>query len=181
MFLLKFIKKIYDNLSAIDPAVRLDAMKTEETLTPQGALAEGGMHDLLGYQLAQATIVTNEGFTRAVGEPLGLRKVEFTILQLVRANAPVTAARVAKSLAVTTPSVKVWLDQLEQRGLIARERGPVDRRTHDLRITRKGETLVSKALAALHATDREILTDLTEAERLMLLQLLQKVAHSRKG
>jgi hypothetical protein len=48
--------------------------------------------------------------------------------------------------------------------------------TQDLRITRKGDALVSKAL-----TDREILRDLTEAERLMLLQLLQKVAHRRKG
>jgi DNA-binding MarR family transcriptional regulator len=156
-------------------------MKTEETLTPQGALTEGGMHDLLGYQLAQAAVLTNEAFTRTVGEPLDLRKVEFTILQLVRANAPVTAARVAKSLAVTTPGVKVWIDQLEQRGLIARERGSVDRRTQDLRITRKGDALVSKALTALLEADREILRELTEAERLMLLQLLQKVAHSRKG
>ena len=55
-------------------------MKTEETLTPQGALAEGGMHDLLGYQLAQASILTSEAFARTVGEPLDLRKVEFTIL-----------------------------------------------------------------------------------------------------
>ena len=114
------------------------------------------MHDLLGYQLAQAAILTSEAFTRAVGEPLDLRKVEFTILQLVRANAPVTAVRVAKSLAVTTPGVKVWLDQLEQRGLIVRERGSVDRRTQDLRITRKGDALVSKALTALLEADREI-------------------------
>ena len=82
---------------------------------------------------------------------------------------------------MTTPGVKVWLDQLEQRGLIVRERGSVDRRTQDLRITRKGDALVAKALTALLAADREILRDLTEAERLMLLQLLQKVAHRRKG
>ena len=90
-----------------------------------------------------------------------------------------TAARVAKSLAVTTPGVKVWLDQLERRGLIARERGSVDRRTQDLRITRKGDALVSKALTALLDADREIVRNLTEAKRLMLLQLLQKVAHRR--
>lgn len=137
------------------------------------------MHDLLGYQLAQAAILSSEAFGRTVGEPLGLRKVEFTIMQLIQANAPVTAARVAKSLAVTTPGVKMWLDQLEQRGLIARERGSVDRRTHDLRLTRKGDTLVSKALAALLEADREILRDLTEAERLMLLQLLRQVARRR--
>jgi len=156
-------------------------MKTEQTLTPQGALAEGGIHDLLGYQLAQTAILTTEAFNRTVGEPLDMHKVEFTILQLVRENAPVTAARVAKSLAVTTPGVKVWLDQLEQRGLITRERGSVDRRTQDLRLTRKGDALVSKALKTLLDADRDILNELTEAERLMLLQLLRKVARSRKG
>ena len=156
-------------------------MTTKESLTPQGALTEGGMHELLGYQLAQAAILTSQAYARTVGEPLDLRKVEFTILQLVRANASVTAARVAKSLAVTKPGVKVWLDQLEQRGLIARERGSVDRRTHDLRITRKGDVLVSKALTALLEADRQVARDLTEAERLMLLQLLQKIARSRKG
>jgi len=156
-------------------------MKTEQSLTPQGALAEGGIHELLGYQLAQTAILTTEAFNRTVGEPLDMHKVEFTILQLVRENAPVTAARVAKSLAVTTPGVKVWLDQLEQRGLITRERGSVDRRTQDLRLTRKGDALVSKALKALLDADRDILSELTEAERLMLLQLLRKVARSRKG
>ena len=156
-------------------------MKTEQSLTPQGALAEGGIHELLGYQLAQTAILTTEAFNRTVGEPLDMHKVEFTILQLVRENAPVTAARVAKSLAVTTPGVKVWLDQLEQRGLITRERGSVDRRTQDLRLTRKGDALVSKALKTLLDADRDILSELTEAERLMLLQLLRKVARSRKG
>ena len=156
-------------------------MKTEQSLTPQGALAEGGIHELLGYQLAQTAILTTEAFNRTVGEPLDMHKVEFTILQLVRENAPVTAARVAKSLAVTTPGVKVWLDQLEQRGLITRERGSVDRRTQDLRLTRKGDALVSKALKTLLDADRDILNELTEAERLMLLQLLRKVARSRKG
>lgn len=157
-------------------------MNNAEThLTPQGALAEGDIHGVLGYQLAQAAIVTTEAFDRAVGNPLKLRKVEFTILQLVRQNVPVTATRVAKALAVSTPGVKLWLDQLEQRGLITRERSAVDRRTQDLRMTREGEELVSSALTRLLEADRDVLGQLTEAERLMLLQLLQKVARSRKG
>jgi DNA-binding MarR family transcriptional regulator len=177
---------VYDQATFISSYEQQDnqracPMKTEQSLTPRGALAEGGIHDLLGYQLAQAAILATEAFNRAVGGPLDLRKVEFTILQLVRENQPVTAARVAKSLAVTTPGVKVWLDQLEQRGLITREPGSVDRRTQDLRITRKGDALVSKALTRLLQADRDILEELTEAERLMLLQLLQKVARRRKG
>jgi DNA-binding MarR family transcriptional regulator len=149
-------------------------------LTPQGQLEEGGIHDVLGYQLAQASILTTEAFQVSVGKPLGLRKVEFTILQLVQQNAPVTATKLAKALAVTTPGVTIWLDKLEKRGLLVRERGDVDRRTQNLSITRKGQTLVASALEALRQADGEILSHLSPGERHMLLELLQKVARLRK-
>jgi DNA-binding MarR family transcriptional regulator len=149
-------------------------------LTPQGGLDEGGIHGLLGYQLAQAAILTTEVFVRVVGKPLDLRPVEFTILQLVHENAPVTATKVAKALAVTAPGVTIWLDRLEQRGLLKRERDKTDRRTQNLRVTRKGDELVKSALGRLLQADREILTHLSEGERHMLLELLHKVARSRK-
>ena len=149
-------------------------------LTPQGGLDEGGIHGLLGYQLAQATILTTEAFVRVVGKPLDLRPVEFTNLQLVHENAPVTATKVAKALAVTAPGVTIWLDRLEQRGLLKRERNEADRRTQNLRVTRKGDELVTSALGRLLQVDREILKHLSQGERHMLLELLHKVARSRK-
>ena len=59
------------------------------------------------------------------------------------------------------------------------ERSVLDRRTQDLRITRQGERVVVDALARLLEADRGVVKQLTEAERLMLLQLLRKVARSR--
>lgn len=153
--------------------------RTSNELTPQGGLGEGGIHGLLGYQLAQTTILTTEAFVRVVGKPLDLRPVEFTILQLVHENAPVTATKVAKALSVTTPGVAIWLDRLEQRGLLKRTRDETDRRTQNLSTTREGDKLVSLALGRLLQADRDILKDLSEGERHMLLELLQKVARSR--
>ena len=149
-------------------------------LTPLGGLDEGGIHDLLGYQLAQAAIVATEAFVRVVGKPLDLRKVEFTILQLVHENAPVTATKVAKALAVTTPGVTIWLERLERRGLIKRRRDESDRRTQGIYATSKGQELVTSALDKLLQADREILKPLSQGERQMLLELLHKVARSRK-
>ncbi len=147
--------------------------------TPQGALEEGGIHGLLGYQLAQAAIVSTGAFVRTVGEPLDLRSVEFTILQLVCENAPVTVTQLAKALAVTTPGITIWIDRLEKRELVLRERSDTDRRTQNLNVTRKGRTLVSSALAKLLQADRELLAGLSEGERHILLELLHKVARSR--
>ena len=115
--------------------------------TPVGHLDEGGIHTLLGYQLAQAAIVTTSAFVQTVGKPLDLRPVEFTILQLISENAPVTATKLAKALAVTAPGITMWLDRLEKRGLVARERSDTDRRTQNVDVTRKGRTLVTAALA----------------------------------
>jgi hypothetical protein len=71
-------------------------------------------------------------------------------------------------------------DVAEQRGLLKRERDKTDRRTQNLRVTRKGDELVKLALGRLLQADREILTHLSEGERHMLLELLHKVARSRK-
>ena len=147
--------------------------------TPAAGLKEGGMHMLLGYQLAQVTILTNASFVRVAGDPLELRPVEFTILQLVHENAPVNATKVAKALAVSLPAITLWLDRMEQRGLVERERDRVDRRAQNLRITRKGENLVTSALERLLEADREIMSSLTEGERQMTLELLSKLARVR--
>ena len=163
----------------MSPAPR-PAPRPAVDLTPLGQLEEGGIHDLLGYQLAQATILTTQAFVRAVGKPLELRPVEFTILQLVQQNSPVTATQVAKALAVTTPGVTIWLDRLEERGLVVRERSDVDRRSQNLAITRRGQTLVASALDKLRRAEAEILDHLSAGERHMLLELLQKVARLRK-
>lgn len=152
-----------------------------DELTPQGGLDEGGIHGLLGYQLAQAAILTTRAFNQVVGGPLDMRPVEFTILQLVHENSPVTATKVAKALAVTTPGVTVWLDRLEERGLLERKRDETDRRTQNLCATPKGEKLVKSALAQLLEADQAMLQDLSEGERRMLLELLHKFAQTRAG
>lgn len=147
--------------------------------TPDGELEEGGIHDLLGYQLAQATIVTTSAFDRAVGKPLALRPVEFTMLQLIRENAPVTATKVAQALAVTVPGVTMWLDRLERRGLVERKRSEADKRVQNLSVTPEGLALVSSALTQLLEADQVILQRLSRGERHLLIDLLHKVASAR--
>lgn len=155
------------------------AAHRSQDLTPQGRLGEGGLHDLLGYQLAQATIVTDADFKRHCGEPFDLRPVEFTILQLIRENAGVTSTRLAQALAVTKPGITVWLDRLVARGLVVRERSSTDGRSQQLQLTAAGKTMVGKALKVLLEADAVSMQHLSEGERKILVELLRKVAHAR--
>lgn len=147
--------------------------------TPHGGLGEGEIHNLLGYQLAQSTIVTTRAFERVVGRPMGLRRIEFTILQLAKENPSASPTNLARALAITVPGVKIWLDRLEARKLIRRVPRDTDLRSHRLEVTGEGARLLGTALAGLLAADQEIMRDLSIGERHLLLELLQKVARSR--
>lgn len=147
--------------------------------TPQARLTEGAMHAIVGYQLAQATIVTDHVFDEKVGARGGLRRVEFTLLALVQANPDVTARQLARALAVTPPNVAIWLDRLESRGWIGRTKSTADARVQHIRLTRAGAALVDRASQQLLEAEQAALSTLSAAERAMLVELLHKVALAR--
>ena len=149
--------------------------------TPLTRLREGDVHALVGYQIAQAAIVTNQVFDAQVGHQRGgLRRVEFTILALVQVNRDVTARQLARALAVTPPNIAIWLDKLESRGLIVRERSAHDARMQHVRLTARGTAVVERAVQVLLQGERVALDALSAAERAMLVELLHKVALSRR-
>lgn len=148
--------------------------------TPLARLSEGSTHGIVGYQLAQATIVTNQVFDERVGEQGDLRRVEFTLLALVQANPGVTARQIARALAVTPPNVAIWLDKLESRGLVSRTRSESDARMQHITLTRTGATLVERSVQALLAGEAVALAVLSAAERAILVELLHKVALARR-
>jgi DNA-binding MarR family transcriptional regulator len=111
---------------------------------------------------------------------MGLRPVEFTILALVQANGGVAARQLARALAVTPPNIAIWLDRLESRGLIERERSAADGRLQHIRITADAGALVSRAALALLEAEQRVLAGLSTAEHAMLVELLHKAAQARQ-
>jgi len=91
-------------------------------LTPAGRPAAIDLHDVVGQQIAQASIVTLSVLRRAAGDALELRPVESTMLVLAHENPGSTAARLARALAVSAPNITMWLEKLQRRGPMRRER-----------------------------------------------------------
>jgi DNA-binding MarR family transcriptional regulator len=148
--------------------------------TPAARLSESPIHGILGYQLAQASIVTDQVFETQLGRPGELRKVEFTVLALVHGNPDVTARQLARALAVTPPNIAIWLERLVSRGLVTRERSAQDARVQHIRSTPAGARLVERAVHQLMQAEAEVLASLSSAERAMLVELLHKVAMARR-
>jgi DNA-binding MarR family transcriptional regulator len=161
------------------PAMSAKSTPVNE-LTPFGRLDEAGLHHILGYQVAQAAITTTQVFAERIGEVFELRPVEFTILTLIDENPGVSAKQLADALAVTPPNITMWIDKLERRGLVERERSTTDRRAQHIRVTAAGATLARQAVQRVIEGERAALAALSAAERAMLVELLHKVARCRK-
>jgi DNA-binding MarR family transcriptional regulator len=146
--------------------------------TPAGQLEEARLQSVLGYQLAQAALVTDRIFTEHAGEPFQLRPVEYTVLTLIAENPGGSLARIARALAVTAPNVTVMVDRLEARGLVERGQSELDRRTQVLHVTPAGAELVRKSTERIIQAEQALL-QLSAGERAMLLELLHKVACAR--
>jgi DNA-binding MarR family transcriptional regulator len=150
--------------------------------TPAGRLVEAVLQQIVGYQIAQAAITTDAVFQQQVGQALGLRRVEYTILMLIRENPACTSGRLVRALNVTAPNITMWIDKLEERGLVKRAQSATDRRANHLELTAPGEALAKEATRRLVESEMQTLsTALSSAERAMLLELLHKVALCRPG
>lgn len=152
----------------------------ETPRTPAARLDESPLRSVIGYQLAQAGVLTDRVFDAAVGEPLALRRLEFTVLALLHGNPGALARQLSRALAVTPAHIAVTLERLEGRALIERERGTTDGRTQHLSLTASGTAMVDRALKALQRGEAAALgANLSPAEQAMLAELLHKAAAGR--
>ncbi len=131
---------------------------------------------LLGYALAQARVAANRAFFQAIGEPMQLRTVEFSLLMLLMPGDGLSQRQLAQALNLSAPNLTLVVSRLQSRGLLVRERNPTDRRAQAIRLTDDGLALARQA----HAISLEMEAGLRQlyspAEWALLLELLQRAS-----
>ncbi len=144
------------------------------------AVDQSSLQHLLGYHMARADIPAKAAYYKYIGEPLKLRHVEFTILMLVKSNPAVTQKQLSQTLAVTAPNITILLDRLVDKGWIERVRSESDRRVQHIYLTAAGAELAEQSHKLSLSCEAEMLKHLSQGERVMLLELLDKVARHRR-
>jgi len=139
-------------------------------------LALGVLTEVLGYHVAQAAVTTYATFEQFIGQPFGLRKVEYSLLMLLLANGPLSPKRLGQALALSAPNLTLLLDRLQARELIRRERSATDGRSQNIVLTPAGQRMADETAAAAEPMEAVLGDRLSRAERLMLIELLRKVA-----
>ncbi|MBC7993434.1 MAG: MarR family transcriptional regulator [Rhizobacter sp.] len=155
----------------------------DDTLEPKArpaALDQSRLTHLVGYAATRASVELKKSFMQHMG-PLQLKAVEFSILVLVASNEQVNQKQLGQALDVSPPNLAVTLDRMVERGWVERVRSTEDRRSQIVVLTASGEKLVQRAEKIASTMESETLQVLSAAERLLLLELLLKVARGRRS
>jgi DNA-binding MarR family transcriptional regulator len=136
--------------------------------------APDALADRTGYLLAAAHHRTRDSFAAALA-PSGIEPRHFGALATIAASAPCSQQLVAEQLGVSGPVVGALVDELEERGLVARRRNPADRRSYALEPTDAGTAVLANAQALVDEYSRSITAALGEEHDAQLRTLLRKL------
>jgi DNA-binding MarR family transcriptional regulator len=157
------IDSLVSQWADVRPDLDLEAMALVQRLGTAAGLMRGRIAEL----------------ARAYGVSVGEGDILFTIR---RAGTPgLSPTALTESLMVSSGTMTNRLDHLERKGLIERVPNPEDRRAVEIELTRKGATLVEKAVGEHVANEVDALSALSDTERRRLDATLRKLIEHLTG
>lgn len=127
-----------------------------------------------GYLLIKLGEVLLEQAEQALA-PLGLRARQFNVLSMINDDPTLSQRAISGALGFDPTIMVTLIDDLEQKGLVQRERDPADRRRHRLRITATGQTTLHRAFIAINRAQEQMFMPLDVDEKTNLHALANRV------
>jgi DNA-binding MarR family transcriptional regulator len=112
----------------------------------------------------------------AAYEELGLHPYHHSILAVLDEGAREAQGEIAEALGWDKGQLVGLLDELEEAGLIERQRDPADRRRHVVEMTPAGRKTLDRLRKLSGRLDDEFLSSLSDTERRELHALLLRLA-----
>jgi DNA-binding MarR family transcriptional regulator len=126
----------------------------------------------LGYHLRRAATFMQADLADRLAE-VDLTMVEMSALLVIEVNPLIIQSEIGRLLAIKRANMAPLTAALEARGLI--ERTAVDRRSHGLKLTEKGQALVAKIHKGVNANEARLFERIPEGEREGLVESLRRV------
>jgi MarR family transcriptional regulator, lower aerobic nicotinate degradation pathway regulator len=128
-----------------------------------------------GYLIRRAHQTATAAFAVATAD-LDLTAVQFSALIAIKDNPDVDATRVSEMIAFDRTTIGHVLGRLEEKKLITRRDGVVDKRTKLIRLTLKGESMIREVSQRIDGIATTILKPFSANEQATLLRLLTRFA-----
>jgi DNA-binding MarR family transcriptional regulator len=124
------------------------------------------------------TRLAKQVYRRSSEELLGMHLRHLMTLSYLRDHNCCPQQELAEALCMDANNVVLLLNELEDRGHIARHRDPGDRRRHLVELTAAGHGALKSAETAQESIEDEVLHGLDPQERAILWQLLTRALYS---
>jgi DNA-binding MarR family transcriptional regulator len=125
--------------------------------------------------MARMGMVAAKQFSERI-EQLGLNTRMWGALNVLEAEGAITQHALGKCTGIDPSSMVSTIDDLEEQGLVERQRHPTDRRAHALHITDKGRETLARGRQLARGAQDDLLAPLSAAERKELHGLLLRLA-----
>jgi DNA-binding MarR family transcriptional regulator len=132
----------------------------------------------VAFLLAQLGAHAAAAFAERI-RPLELTPPQAGVLRRL-AQAPGQSQRgLADALGMHAPRLVALIDELEDRGLVARDRDPDDRRNYAISLTEEGRRVLGELARVARAHELAMTAALDRDERAQLLELLRRIAEEQ--
>lgn len=133
----------------------------------------------IAFLLSQVGSCSAQQFAKLLA-PLKLSPADAGVLRLLKRSEGISQQNLARALNMHASRLVALIDALETRGLLVREPNATDRRLHSLKLTPRGNEVMS-SIGDLARQHNDLMSaGLSSAERSQLEALLQKIA-DRQG
>lgn len=105
-----------------------------------------------------------------------LTPLQFAVLIVLSEQGSQDQVTLGGEIALDRTTITVVVRNLEERGLIVRDKSGRDQRSKIVSITAQGQALLNEVLPVVHQTQERIMAPLTPEESVQLLKLLEKMA-----
>ena len=130
--------------------------------------------------LVRAGIALTTELDRSILATFDVPHAVVTALAVVEgAGEPLTPSQISERMLVASATMTATLDALERLGWVVRRPNAADRRSLLVEVTVQGRAVADRLLPGIRNVERDVMSSLSERERIQLLRLLDKVlAHA---
>ena len=106
---------------------------------------------------------------------MGLGLSDFGVLEVLLHKGPLPVNAIGSKIRLTSGSISIAIDRMEEKGLVERRDDPKDRRARVVHLTPEGRKLIACAFTQHAAAMEHATSGLSPAERKEAIRLLKKL------